>query len=509
MNLSKQNLSAVHSEGVIMPHKDTFQLPEKVLQFGTGVLLRGLPDFFIDKANNAGIFNGRVVIVKSTSSGGTDAFAEQDSLYTQLIRGVEQGRKVEENRINAAVSRVISAKEHWNDVLACAANPHMEIIISNTTEVGIVLDETDSIHAHPPVSFPGKLLAFLYKRFQHFNGDPTKGMVIIPTELIIDNGKKLESIVLELAHLNNVDPEFMDWLESSNHFCNSLVDRIVPGKLNAKQKEDIENQLGVTDDLVIMSESYSLWAIQTSDPAVAEKLSFSKADKGVVIAKDIDKFRELKLRLLNGTHTFSCGLAFLSGFNTVKEAMENKNMSGFVEHLMIDEMGPAIPYPISKEDSNNFAQQVLDRFRNPHIEHLWLNITVQYSSKMKLRNVPVLFQHYKKSESVPEHMALGFAAHILFMNCSEQDGKFFGTANGKSYQVQDDNAATYAAKWKQFSGAELVQSVLSDVALWEEDLSALPGFKDAVANWLGVLQQRNALEVLKEFQSERQVALSI
>jgi tagaturonate reductase len=199
MILSREALATISSDNWILPSERVFQLPEKVLQFGTGVLLRGLPDYFINKANNQGIFNGRVVIVKSTSSGGTNEFAQQDSLYTHCVRGIQNGQKVEENIINASVSRVLSAKDEWSEILKCAENQEMEVVISNTTEVGITLKPDDNIHDAPPVSFPGKLVAFLYKRFSFFNGDESKGMVIVPTELIPQNGKKLKAIILELA----------------------------------------------------------------------------------------------------------------------------------------------------------------------------------------------------------------------------------------------------------------------------------------------------------------------
>src|SRR6266496_6081708 len=176
MQLNKENLKNITAQNVIKPPEHIFELPDKVLQFGTGVLLRGLPDYFIDKANRNGIFNGRIVVVKSTATGAIDSFSQQDGLYTLCIRGIENGKRIEETIINSSVSRVLSANEDWNTILKCAYDPAMQIIVSNTTEVGIVLDTHDDIHLSPPRSFPGKLLRFLYERFKAFNGNNESGM---------------------------------------------------------------------------------------------------------------------------------------------------------------------------------------------------------------------------------------------------------------------------------------------------------------------------------------------
>ncbi|WP_018612691.1 tagaturonate reductase [Segetibacter koreensis] len=505
MVLSRTSLKDISNDFIEVPNEKVFQLPEKVLQFGTGVLLRGLCDYYINKANNQGVFNGRVVVVKSTTTGGTDEFSAQDSLYTHCIRGIEDGNKVEENIINASISRVLSAKDEWNAILACAENPEMEIVISNTTEVGIALNRDDKVNAQPPVSFPGKLLAFLYKRFTFFKGGANKGMVIVPTELLPGNGKKLRSIVLELARLNSLDTTFINWIENCNHFCDSLVDRIVPGKLPQQEKEKVEKEAGYIDDVMIMSEPYSLWAIETNNKEVADKLSFSKADKGVVLAEDISKFRELKLRLLNGTHTFTCGLAHLAGFTTVKQMMADEKMAQFVQQLMQDEIAPNIPYKIDSQESREFSDKVLDRFRNPYIEHKLLAITVQYSSKMKMRNIPLLLQHYKTSSHAPRLMAFGFAAHILFMNCREENGKFFGNYKGNKYMVEDDNAGLYADKWNNYQGAELVASVLSDERLWETDLTVLNKFKETVAANLQQMQNGEVRQAINEVLAQKEL----
>ncbi|MGB8192901.1 MAG: tagaturonate reductase [Chitinophagaceae bacterium] len=502
MLLSRYTLKNIISDDVIIPGDELFELPEKVLQFGTGVLLRGLPDYFIDKANRQGIFNGRVVVVKSTDHGDSSAFDKQDGLYTVCVRGLENGARVEENIINSSISRVLSAKDDWTKVLECAHNPNMQIIISNTTEVGIQL-VNDDVRRHPPVSFPGKLLAFLYERYQAFNGSVQSGMVIVPTELIPDNGKKLESIVLELAHLNGLSDEFIQWLEESNHFCNSLVDRIVPGKPAAEDRTKLESELGYQDQLLTMSEVYRLWAIE-GDAHVKEVLSFAQADEGVIIEPCIDLYRELKLRLLNGTHTLSCGLAFLAGCETVKEAMDDEMMSSFIADLMQNELAPAIPFEVELYKARDFGAKVLDRFRNPHIRHLWLNITVQYSSKMKMRNIPVLLNHYNSSDSAPELFSLGFAAYLLFMKAVKKEGnKHFGERNGSFYLIDDEKAADFYNKWNNFSVPQLVEQVLRDTAFWGADLNALPGFTQAVTEKLETLMQQGVKQAFENVQAKR------
>ena len=490
MNLSKDSLQDIRTPAVTKPAAAMFSLPEKVLQFGTGVLLRGLPDYFIDKANRRSMFNGRIVVVKSTDSGDAGAFDRQDGLYTLCIRGIEAGHKVEENIISSAISRVLSARDQWLDILRLAHNPEMQLIVSNTTEVGIQLVE-DDIRRNPPVSFPGKLLAFLYERFNAFKGSPDSGMIIVPTELIVDNGKKLAGIVKELAQIAQLEADFLIWLEQHCRFCSSLVDRIVPGRPGPAPLQQLTHDLGYTDDLLAISEVYRLWAIE-GDQTVRARLSFAAADEGVIIQPDIEIYRELKLRLLNGTHTLSCGLAFLTGFATVKNAMDDTNFSNFVADLMLKEIAPAIPYDVPLQEARDFGLQVLDRFRNPHIQHQWLSITMQYSSKIKSRVVPVLLRHYEQHSTPPTHLTLGFAAYLLFMK-------------GGSHPVNDDKADYYKILWQHNDPAAVVSQSLKDQSLWGADLTRLPGFENAVLENLQDLIDKGPATTLAQLKSKKTV----
>lgn len=506
MILNKQNIVNIQASNVKIPSSNMLELPEKVLQFGTGVLLRGLPDYYIDKANRQNVFNGRVVVVKSTGNGDADEFTKQDNLFTHCIKGYQNNVLVEEDIVNASISRVLSAKTNWQQIMDCAANPDMKLVLSNTTEVGIVLDENDKITNTPPSSFPGKLLAFLHHRYTVFNGSKDAGMVIVPTELIIDNGTKLKLIVLKLAKLNNLDANFISWLETANDFCNSLVDRIVPGKLPSNQHQATENKLGYQDDLMIMSEVYSLWAIETSNERSKQILSFAQVDNGIVIAPNINKFRELKLRLLNGTHTFTCGLAFLAGFDTVKEAMVDKPTSLYVHDLMTHEIAPCIEsVEISRLEAYEFAKGVIDRFRNPNIDHRWLSITMNYTGKMKMRNVPLIIEHYKRSDDVPQYMAIGFAAYLLFMKVQhENDNKFYGVRNGSEYHIQDEYAAYFWQAWQNESEASLVNNVLSNEDIWSTDLTKFNGFAEAVTNYLTVFMQGEFIQTLTNLEQNKE-----
>ncbi len=272
---------------------DAFDLPVKVLQFGTGVLLRGLCDYQIDKANRAGIFGGRIVVVKSTSSGG-DAFTDQDGLYTVVVRGIQQGKNVDDATVVSAISRVISAQENWDDVLKIARNPHLEVIISNTTEVGIEY-VAENLFKDSPVSFPAKLTRFLYERFKMFGGHKNKGLIVVPTELITDNGLKLRECVEKNAKQNQLGVMFGKWLKYHVKFCNSLIERVVLDKPTAEIQAKIATELGYEDQLLVVAEPYHFWAIE-GDDRVKQVLSFALANpESIVIDEDISFYYERKL----------------------------------------------------------------------------------------------------------------------------------------------------------------------------------------------------------------------
>jgi tagaturonate reductase len=475
-------------------------LPERILQFGTGVLLRGLPNYLMDKANKQGIFNGQAVVVKSTSSDTSD-FDKQDCLYTLVEKGILNGQVIENEIVIEAISRVVNANSEWENVLKCAENPDMQVVISNTTEVGLQYVAED-IFASPPQSFPAKLTAFLYARYRHFNGSEASGMTVIPTELIVDNGKILRGFVLQHAEANELSEGFSTWLNDACDFCSSLVDRIVPGALCADDRAKLQYE----DNLAIQAEPFLLWAVE-GGKRVRERLSFHKTDSRLVIAEDITPFREQKLRILNGGHTISVPLAYLSGERTVVDMMEHPLLGRFVEQVILTEILPTLDGIC--DNAEPFAHDVISRFKNPFIQHKLLSITVQCSSKMQSRNALTFQRYYDKMGHMPPLMSLGFAAYLWFSRPTTVENKaYFGTntEGGKAYPIQDDKASILHEHWsivKDFDKASLdtfVSKIMADNRLFEESLQHIPNFNATIATCLSSIIEQGTLASIEKLQ---------
>ena len=484
---------------------EQFDLPERIMQFGTGVLLRGLCDYAVDKANKNGVFNGRIVVVKSTNSDSSD-FGHQDNLYTLQERGIsETGETVDKATIIAAISRVVEATNAWKEVLKCAENPTLQIIISNTTEAGLVYLEED-IFQSPPKSFPAKLTAVLYERFCTFLDNKDCGLTIIPTELVVENGQLLRGYVLQHAAANKLPEAFTNWLNTACDFCDSLVDRIVSGAPSKAEKEQrFLEHYNYRDELCIDSEPFMLWAIQGNE-RVRKRLSFTQIENRVVISNDIAPFREQKLRILNGGHTMSINAAFLSGQELVRDMMADSVCGDFAESIILNEILPTVE-PICN-DAPRLAHAVLNRFRNPFIAHKLISITFQNSAKMQVRNAETFARYYAQTGRVPPLMSLGFAAYLLFSRVDkEENGQFFGqhTEGSVFYQITDDKAAILKKKWAKTEGStdkkrllELVDNIISDPNLFDETFKNVPNFIETVADCLFDLMNNGVKNTLEK-----------
>lgn len=247
-----ENISAVYEKKFAM-------LPEKVLQFGEGNFLRAFADWYIELSNRSGIFNGSVVIAKPTSRKAKLDFEKQNCVYTVAVRGRENGRVVEKYDVITSVSRFISAYDNYNELIEIAKSSDLEIIISNTTEAGIVYVENERLEAAPDFSYPAKLTALLYERFKALGFG--SGLLILPVELIENNGTELKKCVLKYAADWKLGADFEAYIDKDCKFCSTLVDRIVTG-FPDKDYPQLSSRLGYEDNLLVACEPYHSFIIE-------------------------------------------------------------------------------------------------------------------------------------------------------------------------------------------------------------------------------------------------------
>lgn len=478
---------ALAAADVLAPTAEMLALPEKAVQFGTGAFLRGFVDVFLDDANRRGLFGGRVVAIGSTASGRDVALNEQDGLYTLLVEGIENGAAIRERRVVGSVSRALSAQRDWHAILGIARNPALQFVFSNTTEIGIAVEAGDLLDAAPPPSFPGKLTRFLLERARAFDFADEAGVVVLPCELIERNGERLRDLVLALAKGWEVESHFLEWIASAVPFCNTLVDRIVPGRPTDEQRAALARALPYRDDLTIVAEPYRLFAIEAS-PAVHRRLHFAGVDPGIVLADDVTPYRERKVRILNGGHTLIASLGLLVGCQTVREAVEHELLGPFLRNVLFEEIVPSLAVP----DGEAFARDVLDRFANPFLRHALIDITLQQTAKMRVRVVPSIVNFADRSGGVPTSLAFGFAAYLLM-----QREALRWLAVGL-----DNDAERVRALWRVTSDDELalrslVTDVCGDRTLWQAELSEVPGFVDQVADDLLRMARLGVLAALE------------
>ena len=448
--------------------KHLLELPERAVQFGEGNFLRAFVDWMLHRLNINGYFNGRVVVIQPIEKGTIAELNEQDGLYTIIQRGLQDGKPVNKTEIITSISRGINPYVNWKEVLKCAEDPNIGFVFSNTTEAGISYEPGDSFDLIPPISFPGKLTVYLYHRFKHFNGDASKGMTIIPCELVDKNGNTLKKIVVQLAKNWNYPQSFIEWINNSNKFINSLVDRVVPG-YPKEEAALIAEKLGYYDELICTSELYHLWVIEGPEE-LKNALPFHKANLNVIWTVDMSMYRTRKVRILNGAHTSSVPAAYLCGINTVKEMIEHDVLGKFIKQIIKEEVIPSLDY--DSKMLEEYADSVFERFANPYISHYLSSILLNSTSKFKTRVLPSLLDYIKKHGQIPVKLTFSLTALLILYRDTNE--------------LQDDPRVleffynVWGEYGKEKNAVSLVEKVLANEHIWGQNLNNVDGLNLAV-----------------------------
>ncbi len=452
----------------------------RIIQFGEGNFLRAFFDWQIDIVNEVLKEDWGVTVVRPIAGGVPFSLNDQDGLYHAVTRGVgKDGKPGVDKRLVKSVLKEISAYDDYAGFLALAHNPDYRVIVSNTTEAGIVFDEKCKFDDKPPATYPAKLTRLLWERFTACKGDVAQGFQIFPCELIDDNAGALKTCVGQYIAAWKLDPAFADWVGKAVSFYNTLVDRIVPG-FPRDEADALYAELGVTDRFLVAAERFYLFVIERKPGQPALLIPLEKAGLDVIVTEDIKPYKERKVAILNGGHTALAPLALLSGVETVGEALNDATLRGFLSGLFKDEIMPYISLP--PNESEAFAAEVLRRFENPFIRHLWYDISLNSIAKFKARVLPRMLACFAKTGKAPRHMCLALAAWLLFYLGKHPHAAKFPPRDS------DD----ILNKIKELSGIEnadaLVDAFLLEKSFWDDAFAAkelragvAAAYKDLVA----------------------------
>lgn len=456
--------------------------PIKVVQFGEGNFLRGFVDYMIDIANEQGKFDGDIVLIKPIEFGNLDMFHKQDCQYTVSLRGNVNGEAKIINRIVTSVADAVDTYNEYDKYMGLAEIDTLRFVVSNTTEAGIVYDDTDKFELEPPKTFPGKLTKFLYHRFETFKGDMSKGLVMLPVELIDDNGIMLKKCVMQLIELWGLGDEFKKWVDEACVFTSTLVDRIITGYPRATEKEEWE-KLGYEDHIMVTGEPFALWVIESAKD-ISKEFPLPDAGLPVFFTDNQKPYKQRKVRILNGAHTSFVLASYLCGNDIVRQSMHDDDIRNFMLKTIYDEVIPTLSLP--EEELKQFAGEVVNRFDNPYVDHALLAISLNSVSKWRARCMPSLLGYVEKTGKLPAHLTFSIAALMAFYHGTEiRDKALIGHRDGQEYNIMDDKAVLefFAANCEKDTKT-FVTSFLGNEDFFGQDLNKVPGLTDAVVAYL-------------------------
>lgn len=477
--------------------------PIRVVQYGGGNFLRAFVDYFFDLANEKGLFNGSIAIVESLKNSNVDRFKSQDCQYTLQLRGNVNGKEYVETRLITSLDKAVTVYYDFEEYMDLAKEEELRFFVSNTTEAGIVFNENDKFDDKFEVTFPAKLTQFLYERYKHFNGDPAKGLIMLPVELIDDNGIVLKKYVNQYIELWGLEEGFKKWVNESCVFTSTLVDRIVPG-FPRDEKDEICAKLGYNDDLLDTAEPFALWVIESPvdirDELPLDKALEGKVNMNIIFTDNQKPYKQRKVRILNGAHTSFVLASYLMGHDTVKESMDDELVRNFMNETIYDEIIPTLTLP--ENELKEFAAAVTDRFNNPFIKHALLSISLNSVSKWRARCLPSLSGYVERFHKLPENLTFSIAALLAFYKGSEiVNGALIGHRGDETYEIKDDeDVLNFFKENSALDAKTLTEKYLSNVGFHGQDLTKIEGLADKVAQDLEnirTLGARKAMELLK------------
>jgi len=473
--------------------------PERIIQFGEGNFLRCFVDWIIYKMNRKTDFNGSVVVVQPIEHGMVDWLNGQDCLYHVNLQGRLDGQPVNQITRVDSISRALNPYTQYQAFLALSEQPEIRFVISNTTEAGIAFDAACKLTDAPAASYPAKLTQLLFHRYQTFRGDRTKGLIIMPCELIFLNGHHLKECIRQYIELWKEDfgrdyAGFKKWFEKYCYVCATLVDRIVPG-FPRKDIEKIQKCISYADNLVVQGEVFHLWVIERPEnmsvTQLRKEFPAEKAGLHVIVTEDEKPYHERKVTLLNGPHTVLSPVAYLSGINIVRDACNHPVVGRYIHKVQFEELMETLNLPMA--ELQKFASDVLERFNNPFVDHQVTSIMLNSFPKYETRDLPGLKTYLQRKGKLPEGLVFGLAAIVTY---------YKGGTRTDGAPIQPNDASEIVRLlvdlWSTGDLRKVAEGVLAADFIWHENLNVtVAGLTDLLTDYLGRIQQKGMLDAVK------------
>ncbi|WP_436856537.1 mannitol dehydrogenase family protein [Citrobacter tructae] len=470
--------SATLPKTVQTPRYDRQNLQTRIVHFGFGAFHRAHQALLTDRVLN--IQGGDWGIGEISLFSGDKLMSQlrkQDHLYTVLEKGADGNQAI----IVGAVNECLNAKlDSLAAIIEKFCEPQVAIVSLTITEKGYCIDPATGmldvgnpriVHdletPEAPHSAPGILVEALSRR--HQRGLPP--FTVLSCDNIPDNGHVVKNAVLGMAEHRS--PTLAAWIREHVSFPGTMVDRIVPAATE-ESLDEITRELGVADPCAISCEPFIQWVVE--DNFVAGRPQWEAA--GVQMVSDVLPWEEMKLRMLNGSHSFLAYLGYLAGFQHISDCMQDSAFRDAAYRLMMDEQAPTLR--ITDVDLAGYATSLITRFANPALKHKTWQIAMDGSQKLPQRMLAGIRVHLERGGAWPL-LALGVAGWMRYVSGTDDAGK--------AIDVRDPLADKIRAAVASSSEDERVMALLSLQEIFATDLIEQPGFVQAVESaWQRIRQ---------------------
>lgn len=465
-------------EGVLTPRYDRQQLQTRIVHFGFGAFHRAHQALLTDRVLNAqGGDWGICEISLFSGDRLMSQLREQNHLYTVLEKGANGNQAI----IVGAVKECLNAKlDSLAAIIEKFCEPQVAIVSLTITEKGYCIDPAtgsldvsnpriihDMQHPTEPHSAPGILVEALHRRRER----GLSPFTVLSCDNIPDNGHVVKNAVLGMAEKRAA--ELAAWIQQHVSFPGTMVDRIVPAATE-ESLDEITRELGVADPCAISCEPFIQWVIENN--FVAGRPQWEVA--GVQMVDDVLPWEQMKLRMLNGSHSFLAYLGYLAGFQHISDCMQDSAFREAAYRLMMNEQAPTLR--ITNVDLSRYAASLIERFANPALKHRTWQIAMDGSQKLPQRMLEGIREHLARGSDWPL-LALGVAGWMRYVSGVDDAGA--------TIDIRDPLSEKIRLLVESSSDAERVSALLSLQEVFGTDLVKNPLFVQTIEQaWRRIAQ---------------------